>query len=100
MAKAPASAEARLMTYDEFIDNSEVGQICTGSCYDVIVPKYDWMYDNNYWYWLGTPYTDSSSNVWNVNNSGGLGNDNVYNYGGVVHPVITISKSIISNTGN
>ena len=98
-AKAPAATEARLMTYDEFIDNSEVGQICTGSCYDAIVPKYDWMYDNNYWYWLGTPYKDSSSIVWHVSGNGSL------DYGdgsgvAVVRPVITISKSLISSTGN
>ena len=100
-AKAPAATEARLMTYDEFIDNSEVGQICTGSCYDAIAPKYDWMYDNNYWYWLGTPYTDSSSLVWVVGIIGELGNGSVYSsLGGVVRPVITISKSVISNTGN
>ena len=99
-AKAPAATEARLMTYDEFIDNSEVGQICTGSCYDANVAKYDWMYDNNYGYWLGTPYTDSSSRVWHVSNDGGLGYASVGSTGGVVRPVITISKSLISSTGN
>ena len=103
-AKAPAATEARLMAYDEFIDNTEVDQICTGICYDAIVPKYDWMYDNNYWYWLGTPYTDSSSYVWGVYDLGGLESASVGSgYGslsGVVRPVITISKSLISSTGN
>ena len=96
-AKAPAATEARLMAYDEFIDNTEVDQICTGICYDAIVPKYDWMYDNNYWYWLGTPYTDSSSNVWLVSNDGELGHDSVDNFYGVVRPVITLSKSNLSS---
>lgn len=104
-AKAPAATEARLMTYDEFIDNSEAGQICTGSCYEAIVPQYDWMYNNNYWYWLGTPDNDSSSDVWRVYVNGELRSGNVRDVGnsggsGVVRPVITISKSVISNTGN
>ncbi len=103
-AKAPAADEARLLTYEETSEYAEAKQICTGSCYEAIGLKYDWMYNNNYWYWLGTPYTDSSSNVWFVGNNGGLGSSSVdgnssSNYG-VVRPVITIFKSNISSTGN
>ena len=101
-AKAPAADEARLLTYEETSEYAEAKQICTGSCYEAIGLKYDWMYNNNYWYWLGTPYTDSSSFVWGVSGNGALGSDNVYSrdFHGVVRPVITISKSVISNTGN
>ena len=101
-AKAPAADEARLLTYEETSEYAEAKQICTGSCYEAIGLKYDWMYNNNYWYWLGTPYTDSSSFVWGVSGNGALGSDNVYSrdFHGVVRPVITISKSVISNAGN
>jgi len=100
-AKAPAADEARLLTYEETSEYAEAKQICTGSCYEAIGLKYDWMYNNNYWYWLGTPCTDSSSSVWIVGNFGGLGSTSVnYNDDGVVRPVITISKSNISNAGN
>jgi len=103
-AKAPAASEFRLLTYEEASEYTEAKQICTGDCYEVISLKYDWMYNNNYWYWFGTPYTDSSSVVWNVYGDGGLGWSSVNYSGGnglgVVRPVITISKSLISSTGN
>ena len=99
-AKAPVATEARLMTYDEYSDNSDVHQVCTGSCFDSIVANYDWMYNSNYWYWLGTPYTDSSSSVWIVNSYGVLRNNSVnngYDDYGVVRPVIVLPKSAISS---
>ena len=65
------------------------------------IPIYDWQYNSSYWYWTNTPYEDSSSKVWGVYNSGGHGTNSVNDdYNGVVRPVITISKSVISNTGN
>jgi len=101
MAKAPAATEARLLTYDEYTAYAEKKQICTGSCYEAIVPQYDWMYNSSYFYWLGTPYNDSSSIVWDVDNDGGLSiGYSVNRDDGVVRPVITISKSVISSTGN
>ena len=101
MAKAPAASDARLLTYDEYTAYTEKKQICTGGCYDEIVPQYDWMYNSSYFYWLGTPYNDSSSDVWYVHNNGGLNYYyGVYNSNGLVRPVITISKSNISNAGN
>ena len=98
-AKAPAATEARLLTYDEYTAYTEKKQKCTGSCYEAIVPQYDWMNNNNYWYWLGTPYTDSSSAVWYVLSNGDLSYNDVSTTG-VVRPVITISKSNISSVGN
>ena len=102
-AKAPAAFEARLLTYDEYTAYAEKKQICTGSCYEAMISQYDWMHNNNYWYWLGTPYTDSSSDVWCVYSNGVLGPysvSNFYGYIGIVRPVITISKSLISSAGN
>ena len=99
-AKAPAASEVRLLSYEEASEYAEAKQICTGSCYEAIGLKYDWMYNNNYWYWLGTPYTDSPSYVWSVSSNGGLYNFYVHNVDGVVRPVITISKSNISSAGN
>ena len=65
-----------------------------------MISQYDWMHNNNYWYWLGTPYTASASSVWDVNDDGSLGNDDVDNLGSVVRPVIILSKSNLSNAGN
>ena len=103
-AKAPAASEARLISKDE-IETERKEYDCCGGCGQCIntgdFAKYDWTYNNNYWYWTNTPYTDSSSDVWYVNESGRLGNISVgINDGGVVRPVITISKSNISNAGN
>ena len=103
-AKAPAATEVRLISKDEIETERKEYDPC-GGCGTVAtgdIAKYNWMYNNNYWYWTNTPYTDSSSLVWSVYDFyGGLGSDSVYgSYNGVVRPVITISKSVISNTGN
>ncbi len=104
-AKAPAATEVRLISKDE-IETERKEYDCCGGCGQCIdtgdIAKYDWIYNNNYWYWTNTPDTDSSSSVWGVSNDGGLGSFSVYYYisSGVVRPVITISKSVISNAGN
>ena len=105
-AKAPAATEARLITVDDLMNNLgyELQQECTGSCYQV-GKKSDntpaWVYNSNYWYWTSSPYSDSSSDVWSVFDNGGLGSGDVNHYNfGVVRPVITISKSLVSNAGN
>ena len=103
-AKAPAATEARLISKDEIETERKEYDPC-GGCGAVAtgdIAKYNWMYNNNYWYWTNTPDTDSSSFVWGVRSSGGLGSYSVSNYDldGVVRPVITILKSVISNAGN
>ena len=92
---AREASEARLITYDEYTDLSEVQQVCTGICYEAIVPQYDWMYNSNYWYWTMSPYNDSASHVWNVNNDGTLRSNDVGYDNGVVRPVIVLSKSVL-----
>ena len=102
-AKAPAAIEVRLISKDEIETERKEYDPC-GGCGAVAtgdVAKYDWIYNNNYWYWTNTPYTDSSSDVWLVDNIGVLGSNSVDSgFLGVVRPVITISKSLISSTGN
>ena len=101
-AKAPAAIEARLISKDEYDSMTTVETYETptapGTRY---VPQYDWQYSNSYWYWTNTPYNDSSSFVWGVILSGEFNdNSDVRISDGVVRPVITISKSNISSTGN
>ena len=92
-AKVPEASEARLLTYEEASEYTETRQICTGGCYEGIGLKYDWMYNSNYSYWLGTPYTDSSSSVWNVNGSGVIDSIHInHSHSCVVRPVITLPK--------
>ena len=103
-AKAPGASEARLISKDE-IETERKEYDCCGGCGQCIntgdFAKYNWIYNNNYWYWTNTPYTDSSSYVWRVSGDGVLGSVSVNFFSsGVVRPVITISKSNISNTGN
>ena len=107
-AKAPAATEARLISKQEIDDNFEIEEYkpCGDAC-GVVLDKItaDWMYNNNYWYWTSTQYNDSSSVVWGVSDDGGLGyryvDGGIYgDHNGVVRPVITISKSVISSTGN
>ena len=108
-AKAPAATEARLISKDEIDNNFELEEYdipCGGCGAKGQRITATWMYNNNYWYWTNTPY-NSSSLVWFVFDNGGLYGNGVYQFSvygsdnyGVVRPVITISKSVISNTGN
>ena len=103
-AQAPKAREARLITKEE-IEESYIEEVRVGVSdeYTVLIPQYDWLYDNNYWYWTMTPYEDSLYNVWYVNSSGSLSSANsIVNsgnggdgHGGMVRPVITISKSVL-----
>ena len=96
-AQAPAASEARLITYDELIDNlgyelgmltpSEEGWVPSSS-----TPSF--VYNSDYEYWTMSVCNDSASIVWYVYNDGGLYSGHVYNYNFlVVRPVIVISKS-------
>ena len=104
-AKAPAAIEVRLISKQEIDDNFEFEEYkpCGDECGVVIdIITADWMYNSNYW--TSTQYNDSSSSVWSVESNGRLNGHSVYgnrhNDNGVVRPVITISKSVISSTGN
>ena len=92
---------ARLIKYDEYSAMGDNQEICTGSCYNAFVPNYNWMYNNDYWYWTMTPWQDgdqpSSSDVWNVFDNGDLGNNYVNDSNGAGRPVINVYKSKISS---
>ena len=81
-AKAPAATEARL--------------IAQGYKYTEETPV--WAYNSNYYYWTMSPYQESAFSVWFVDNDGRLRSYGVSGDGdgGVVRPVIVLSKSEIS----
>ena len=93
-------SEARLITKEEYDAITNVETIPTPTAPNITyTPIYDWQYNNNYWYWTMSSYNDSIRN-WVVNQSGGLGNGDVYyNYGavdsnfGVVRPVVELYKN-------
>ena len=101
-AKAPAASDARLITLEDLksLGYSDDSCIQSGYC-SKSAEATSWLHINS-WYWTSSPKNSSSSSVWRVRSS-----DLYYYYGyrvsdesGVVRPVITISKSNISNAGN
>ena len=96
--------KARLMTYDELVNNLgyEDSIYCSGPCHYTgaldNVPK--WVYNNQYTYWTMSQYGDSDYHIWSVDNNGDLINYSGYltTYGSrVVRPVINLYKSAIDN---
>ena len=85
----------RLLMYDELFDNLgyEIQTCGTDECKKYTENTPSWVYNSNYWYWTMSPYNDSASYVWYVNNNGYL-NGLVYG-DGVVRPVINLLKSAI-----
>ena len=98
-AKAPAASEARLIQYDELIENLGYDHASWNESYWQVNPEYtpSWVYNSNYWYWTMSQYENSTAGVWSVIDDGSLDYDGVYTttLGSVVRPVITISKSSI-----
>ena len=100
--QAPTASDARLITRDEYLALTVVETHETPTAPETIyVPQYDWMYNNNYWYWTASPREDSSFDVWSVGKANG-GLEGIYvhlRHGiiyGAVRPVITISKSALN----
>ena len=100
-AKAPAATEARLITISE-LSNFGYGNACIEGGYCVVSAETpSWIYNDNYRYWTMSQYNGSSSGVWIVDYNGVLNSYDVDSVlDGVARPVITISKSVISSTGN
>ena len=99
-AQAPAASDARLITLEDLksLGYSDDSCIQAGYC-SKSAEAPSWLHINS-WYWTSNPYMSSSSNVWSVGYDGGLGYGGVDISNGVVRPVITISKSLISSAGN
>ena len=97
-AKAPLATEARLITYDELIDNLGYDPTISSAGNpqkNDNVPT--WVYNSNYWYWTSSQHPNSSSKGWRVFINGELGDYDVYRYDSVVRPVITLSQSNLSS---
>ena len=90
---------ARLITFDELVDNLGYGDIGQGTIqHSKNGDTPDWVYNSNYIYWTMSPDEDSALDVWYVNNNGSVGAGNIYssNYGyRVVRPVVTLLKSAL-----
>ena len=99
-AQAPAASDARLITLEDLksLGYSDDSCIQSGYCSNSAEAP-SWLHINS-WYWTSSPKNGSSSYVWAVGSTGILNTGYVLSKNGVVRPVITISKSLISSTGN
>ena len=85
---------ARLITYDELIDNLGYGDNGQGTIKMSLNGETpSWVYNSNYRYWTMSQWGDSTSGMWDV--GGSLVCTGVYEYEDSVRPVITIKKSAI-----
>ena len=100
-AKAPAALEARLITFDELVNNLgyEIGLVVSDDFYIPSGSTPNWVYNTNCWYWTMTPFHDALKKVWGVEKDR-ISNVDVYdggyfngNYHGAVRPVIVLPKS-------
>ena len=89
--------EARLITKEELIENLgyALDTSATAEAYKKSEDTPSWVYNGSYYYSTMSPYEDSTSSVWYVDNIGRLGNRDVYDDSYVVRPVITLSKSAL-----
>ena len=96
-AKAPATLEARLISFEELTENlgieyQQVNPTAQGYKYTENTPG--WVYNSNYLYWTISPCAELESFVWCVGTGGSLEKNRVDNGGGtVVRPVIVLPKS-------
>lgn len=100
VAQAPTATEARLIKYDELLENLGYDEIqeCTGDCWSVIKKTEEtplWLY-NSMAFWTMNGYDDSTVSVWVV--SGYVIEASIYQFRGafpVVRPVIVLPKSAL-----
>ena len=92
--------EARLLTLDDIVEKFGFEYYEVGT--DSLAPRYrkteltpNWLYDENYWYWMMVSLNDSSSRVWYVDTYGDLEHSPSDNEYGSVRPVIVLSKSVL-----
>ena len=89
--------KARLIKYQELITNLGYEAKTEGTIFKSTNGETpDWVYNSNYWYLTMSAYNDFSFDIYGVDNDGRLFKDHtVYNYEGVVRPVINLLKSAI-----
>ncbi len=98
-AKAPAASDARLITLED-LKSLGYSDSCIQSGYcSKSAEAPSWLHINS-WYWTSSPRNSVSNSVWYVNTYDLPYRYHVYDEYGVVRPVITISKSLISSAGN
>ena len=98
-AKAPAASDARLITLEDLKSLGYSDDPCIQSMYcSRSAEAPGWLHIDS-WYWTSSQNPGSSYFVWTVD-SIGLNYHGVSAKSGVVRPVITISKSLISSAGN
>ena len=87
------TATARLITYDELMDNLGYNKATWDASYYIVNPEYTptWVYNSSYWYWTMSQYQDSSD-VWDVLDYGDLDYSGISS-SGIVRPVLELSKS-------
>ena len=97
LKKDETGYSARLITYDELINNLGYNNATWDASYWQVNPEYtpSWVYSSNYYYWTMSQYEDSASSVWDVGYNGRLANYSVFNNYGVMRPVVNIDKSVI-----
>ena len=89
---------ARLLTFDELVDNLGYTIIDGDTRYSPSAENTpNWVYNSNYWYWTMSPFQDAALRVWFVDPYGGLyrGNYVYYAASGAVRPVVTLLKSAL-----
>ena len=97
LKKDETGYSARLITYDELINNLGYNNATWNASYWQVNPEYtpNWVYNSNYFYWTMSQYEDSASSVWGVGFDGNVYTYIVCNYYLMVRPVVTILKSAL-----
>lgn len=106
--QAPLAIEARLITFDELTSDLgyEYYEESSNSGYRKTESTPSWVYNNNYWYWTMSPYSDSTDKVWYPSELSEIMNYSPVNCGrygfgisdGKIRPVITLSKTALGDT--
>ena len=91
--KSGDTATARLINYNELMDNLGYNKATRDASYYRVNAEYtpSWVYNSSYYYWTMSQYQDPS-HVWLVNDDGVLG-DNGVSGSLMVRPVLVLSKS-------
>ena len=92
--------EARLIQYDEIIDNFDYERKKINPSTEDWVPSAttpSWLYNDRYFYWTMSSFNDSSKDIWVLSGDGTFNNREVCRgyTEAVIRPVIVLSKSVL-----